>query len=722
MDAPTAPALLDEHIDAPLAGARLLVVEDDAPSRELLLRRLARDGAQAQGAADGPSALALLARETFDAVLLDIGLPGMDGLQVLRAIRRDHGPQTLPVLMVTAFSEQQRLAEAMEAGANDFLNKPIDYRLVRPRLRVRLDLARSARELQRLQQRQALVLRASNDGIWELDATTGQIDHSPSWNRLLGLAPEAAPTDVDGWLARIHPADAQTTREQFEAFLADPTQDAFRLQYRMRRGDGDYTWIETRGAALRDGQGRCLRLAGTHTDISALRYVNPATQLPNLLRLTDRIAVWREQHPGAEHALIQLDLRNLESQTDARAGLTLGRVVFTLAESLRPLLEPGDLIANGTLSNLLMVFLPRAIDPTEQYRLARRLLQRLKSGTDAPGGQRLAANALAGLWHSRDEAAAPPEAAAEAVNAATLSAHERGLQVLRFTAELQAQEDLRRTLSTELHAAVADEQIEPWWQPILYADGRIAGFEALARWQRAEGSRISPAVFVPLATRAGLLAEMTAQVLDKSLAALARWRNAGLVDTDVYMSVNFSSQSLSDPDFALTLMAAVAAHELPPEALCVEVTESDAADPNVNLLQIVSELCERGLRVALDDFGTGYSSLSQLNRQAFDTIKIDQSFVRNMLDQPRLLQMIRAMVAMARALGLKLVAEGVETAAHEQALCAEGVDRLQGFLYARAMPEAEVIEWLQQRAATFAAARARLYPGSGQDFGAGTET
>ncbi len=722
MNAPTPPLAPDTRTDAPLAGARLLVVEDDAPSRELLLRRLARDGAQAQGAADGPSALALLAGETFDAVLLDIGLPGMDGLQVLHAIRRDHGPETLPVLMVTAFSEQERLVEAMEAGANDYLNKPIDYRLVRARLRARMELARSARELQRLRQRQALVLRASNDGIWELDATTGQIEHSPSWNRLLGLAPEAAPQNVAGWLARIHPADAQTTREQFEAFLADPVQDAFRLQYRMRRGDGDFTWIETRGAALRDDHGRCLRLAGTHSDIGALRYVNAATGLPNLLRLTDHIAVWREQHPGAEHALLQLDLRNLDAQTDARSGLTLGRVVFTLAESLRPLLEPGDLIANGTLSNLLMVFLPRAIDPAEQYRLARRLLQRLKSGSETPGGQRLTAHAHAGLWHSRDAAAAPPEEAAAAVNAATLAAHERGLDVLRFTAELQAQEDMRRRLSAELHAAVAEEQIEPWWQPILYADGRLAGFEALARWQRADGSRISPAVFVPLATRAGLLPEMTAQVLDKSLAALARWRDAGWVDTDAYMSVNFSSQSLADPAFALTLMAAVASHELPPEALCVEVTESDAADPDANLLQIVSDLHERGLRVALDDFGTGYSSLSQLNRQAFDTIKIDQSFVRNMLDQPRLLEMIRAMVAMARALGLKLVAEGVETTAHEQALCAEGVDRLQGFLYARAMPEAELIDWLRQRATSFAAARARLPAGLGQDFGAGTDT
>jgi len=195
------------------------------------------------------------------------------------------------------------------------------------------------------------------------------------------------------------------------------------------------------------------------------------------------------------------------------------------------------------------------------------------------------------------------------------------------------------------------------------------------------------------------LAPLTDLILQRSLAALAQWRDANLVTDAAYTSVNFPPAALLDPQFPVYLSAAMAAHQLPPSALCVEITESDAAAPGETMERTTAQLRQQGFRLAIDDFGTGYSSLSTLNRLSFDTVKIDQSFVRGMLDQPRLHEMVRAIVGMARALGLRLVAEGVETAQQAQLLDQEGVDRMQGYLYARPMPENAVRRWLQERSA-----------------------
>ena len=171
----------------------VLVVEDDPHSRDLLARRLQRDGLQTLTAADGPAALATLQQRRVDAVLLDIGLPGMSGLDVLRTLRQTYSAEQLPVLMVTAFDEAERLEEAFDSGASDYLNKPIHYPAVRARLKAHLDRAHAARALQQTREREALVLHATNDGNWEWNGLTQRLWHSANWFELLAWGDEAVP-------------------------------------------------------------------------------------------------------------------------------------------------------------------------------------------------------------------------------------------------------------------------------------------------------------------------------------------------------------------------------------------------------------------------------------------------------------------------------------------------------------------------------------------------
>lgn len=684
----------------------VLVVEDDPPSRDVLVRRLARDGVQILTAADGPSALALLQTQQIDGVLLDIGLPGMCGLEVLRAIRITQPAELLPVLMVTAFDEAERLEEALESGANDYLNKPIHYPAVRARLKAQLERAQAARALRQTREREALVLHATNDGIWEWDAASQRLQQSDNWFALLAWGDQATPDTIDAWMARIHPDDVDETRQTLECFLSSPEQSTLRLQYRLHGGDGDYRWIETRGAAMRDALGQCQRLAGTHTDISALRYLNRVTQLPNLQRLTDRLDIHLQRLQGDPQAgvgVLVAQILDLDHQLDFASGQTFGKAVEVIAETLSSQIGDGVLIGSGEMAKQI-VLLPQdpRVDAAALQSLAQRLHKAMSRGVRVLD-RTLLPRLCIGWFSARAQGAQ----AQQSLAAAQLAAHvaqRKQLPTLRFNAEvLQAEEHRERVLGW-LREAIEDGRIEPWWQPILYADGALAGFEALARWRGPDGQMISPAEFIPLAQSIGLMEPLTDLILQGSLAALAGWRDAGLVTDTVYTSVNFPPAALLDPQFMVDLSAAMAAHQLPPSALCVEITESDAAAPGETMERMTAELRQQGFKLAIDDFGTGYSSLSTLNRLAFETVKIDQSFVRGMLEQPRLHEMVRAIVGMAHALGLRLVAEGVETAEQAQLLSQEGVDRMQGYLYARPMPENEVLRWLQERNAALPSA------------------
>ncbi|CUA93308.1 EAL domain-containing protein [Thiomonas bhubaneswarensis] len=677
----------------------VLVVEDDPASRELLTRRLARDGLNTLAAADGPSALAVLAQQPVSAVLLDIGLPAMSGLDVLRTLRQTHPADLLPVLMVTAFDETERLEEAFDCGASDYLNKPIHYPAVRARLKMHLERAHAARALLQARERETLMLQATNDGIWDWDSTSQRLHHSNNWFELLGWGNQPAPDTIDGWMARIHPDDQSETRQSFERFVSDPDQTRLKLQYRLRGGDDDFRWIETRGAAVRDALGQCLRLVGSHTDISALRYVNRVTQLPNLQRLIDRLDTHLQRlrdDPQGRVGVLVAQVLDIDHQLEFASGQTFGKAIEIMAETLYGRLGDRVQIGSGEqASQIVLLARDPHVDDAALETLARSLHDILQGGVTVLG-KAIFPRLCVGVFAEAATHAQTRQSLAAAQLAARV-AQENARPTLRFDTQVLQAEDRRKRVLGWLRDAIEDGPIEPWWQPILCANGVLAGFEALARWRGPDGQAISPAEFIPLAQSSGLIAALTDRILQRSLAALAQWRAEGLVAETAYTSVNFPPSALLDPAFPQYLSAAVASHDLPPSALCVEVTESDAAAPGEPMERITTKLRRLGFRLAIDDFGTGYSSLASLNRLAFETVKIDQSFVRGMMEQPRLHEMIRAIVGMARALGLRLVAEGVETQEQAQALGREGVDRMQGYLYARPMPEPDLRQWLQNR-------------------------
>jgi diguanylate cyclase (GGDEF)-like protein len=283
-------------------------------------------------------------------------------------------------------------------------------------------------------------------------------------------------------------------------------------------------------------------------------------------------------------------------------------------------------------------------------------------------------------------------------------AKERGVGVQVYSTEIDRHSKVRLGLLAELREALEARELELYYQPKAdLRTGDVIGVEALLRWNHPERGLLSPEEFLPLAEQTALMRNITKYVLDEALAQLSRWWHQGI---RIHAAVNLSAPDLYDRGFAQILKESIEAHDVPPRALLIEVTESVLmADPSRAATTLLS-LAGLGVGVSLDDFGTGYSSLVHLKRLPVSEVKIDRSFVLRMDVNEDDAAIVRSIIDLASALGLRTVAEGVETREAWDRLAVYGCDVAQGWYLAKAMPAAPLTDWLIdfQRARVAAAA------------------
>jgi diguanylate cyclase (GGDEF)-like protein len=278
-----------------------------------------------------------------------------------------------------------------------------------------------------------------------------------------------------------------------------------------------------------------------------------------------------------------------------------------------------------------------------------------------------------------------------------------------FDADLRDENTRRRTLEAELRRAIPAGEIEPWFQPVVDArDGRFMGVEVLARWRHPEQGLLLPGAFVPIAEELGLIGRIDEAVFEAGCARAAPWVAAGLIEA---VSFNVSPRDLLDPAFSRKLIGRLGKTALPATALTVEITETFLLQDLALARRHIARLNAKGVRIALDDFGTGYSNLRALMHLPIQTVKLDRSLICDVAKDPRVAKLVASMLHAARALGMRVVAEGVEEEAQAIFLRASGCDRMQGYWFARPMPadqmEAALKESRAEAPRVFAAEPAR---------------
>lgn len=393
---------------------------------------------------------------------------------------------------------------------------------------------------------------------------------------------------------------------------------------------------------------------------------------------------------GERVALFVIDLDRFKHLNDTLGHHAGDLLLAEVGERLRADAGPNELVARLGGDEFALIS-----DAADVAGRARRLLARL-SQPQAIYGRQVSPGASVGVAVYPDQAGDASDLQRFADMALYRVKTRGGRRWSAFDAELSAENQRRQTLEAELRRAIPGGEIEPWFQPVVDSNtGRIVAVEVLARWNHPEQGLLSPAAFVPIAEELGLIGQIDEHVFEAACARAAPWVAEGLIES---ISCNVSPRDLLDPGFSRKLIGRLARTDLPATALTVEVTETFLLQDFQLARRHIERLAAKGVLIALDDFGTGYSNVRALMNLPIQTVKLDRSLIEAVGKDARVSKLVGAMLHAARALGVRIVAEGVEDEAQALFLRAAGCDRMQGYLFARPMPAADVEAHLRRRA------------------------
>ncbi|SCL22568.1 diguanylate cyclase (GGDEF) domain-containing protein [Micromonospora nigra] len=498
--------------------------------------------------------------------------------------------------------------------------------------------------------------------------------------------PAGPPTTVSGAVvpARLEGHDESVDVGVLRLRFHGPVQLSERERYTL------HTFASALCTAVRNAQAyaELARVAEAHAYAAAH---DALTGLANRRRLLDEgNEQLSNRHADGVTALVLIDLNHFKEVNDTLGHAAGDQVLIQVADRLRDTARNGDLVARlgGDEFAVLLRGLPA---PAVAAPRAEALLTALHEPFDIDG-MRISVEASGGI------ATAPTTGGmAELLRRADVAMYQakRAGQRISTYASARDTADLGRlTLCGDLPRAVADHEFTVNFQPIVdLGTGEVTAAEALARWHHPQHGRIDPLRFLEAVERSGLLPAFAEAILDQALVAAGSWRDAGF---DVPVAVNVSPRSLLDARFPGAVLARLRAHDLPPDRLVLELTETLTLSQLDVVDQVLSQLRDAGVRLALDDFGTGYSSLSLLSRIPVHELKIDRSFVTAMESSAEAAAVIRSTLDLGRSLGLTVVAEGVEREAQRRALWELGCTSGQGHLFARPVPAGTLLATLRR--------------------------
>ncbi|MFB2550359.1 putative bifunctional diguanylate cyclase/phosphodiesterase [Ensifer soli] len=583
---------------------RLLVVDDIGDNRYILARRFARRGFEVIEADNGFKALELMENERFDAVLLDVMMPGIDGMEVLTRIRQKFSPVELPIIMVTAKAQSEDIVSALDLKANDYVTKPVDFAVALARVNIQIE--------------------------------------------------------------RKHANDAlKRANQMLEERVSERTSKLVEINQKLK--------------------GEIEQRQRSEAETRYLAFHDALTGLANRLLFREDLenALARLNGVAEEVAVLFIDLDGFKSVNDT-LGHTIGDLLLkTVAADFRNALREDDRIARlGGDEFAILHHGARGSDSA--IRLASKLIE-IASRQRVIEGQLITVGASIGVVVSsrcEDE----PEELLKNADLAMYRAKSDGRGTYRiFDPEMDAKAQARRVLELDMRNAFVHGQYEVYYQPLIAVKtNTVCGFEALLRWNHPDLGIMSPADFIPVAEETGLILQLGDWVLRQACIEAARWPD------HIRVAVNISPIQFMRGNVTGSVVSALASSGLQPHRLEVEITESVLLEKTEKNMETLGQLRDLGVRIAMDDFGTGYSSLGYLRRFRFDKIKIDQSFIRDVVQNHESEAIVHAIANLGFRFGIATTAEGVETQEQLLHLAGEGCAEVQGWVFSKAIPASQI--------------------------------
>ncbi|MHA7295309.1 EAL domain-containing protein [Arthrobacter sp. HLT1-21] len=565
---------------------------------------------------------------------------------------------------------------------------------------------RAASELER--DRLAAAQEMAHVGSVEWDVLADRVWRSDEYCRIHGL-PVTSESMRGPLLHAVHPDDRDRVSQIWQGLLAHGTSTDF--TYRVELPDGSLRWIFARATLERDDDGEPLKMRGTALDITErklgeqalerLAFQDPLTGLANRAFLAESIeqAIVDCEGRGTQVGVLFLDVDRFKVINDGLGHAAGDSLLVQLAARLLAAVRPEDTLARFAGDEFVIVCADMSGDS------AQKLARRIRAAVQAPFElleREVFVDVSIGIAISRS--GDTPETLLRNSDAAMYRAKGGGLkEAIVFDEAMHRQAKLRLAVESELPRAIERNQLEVHYQPVMdVASGEPIGFEALLRWQHPEHGLVGPDSFIPVAEETGQIVPIGLWVLNQAIRQIQRWRTDVPDAANWRIAVNLSARQLQDPGLHDAVAEAMRSAGIEPHALVLEITESVLMDDADQSLKTLTKLRSLGVGIAVDDFGTGYSSLSYLKRFPVTALKIDRSFTECLGgDDADAGPIVEAIAAMGRALGLRVVAEGVMTREQLNEIARLQVQFAQGYLWSPAMPAGQVPDW-------FAGHRARV--------------
>ncbi len=700
---------------------RVLLVDDDEVNLLLTAAALRERGFEVTEAPSGSEALGLLSTRTPDVVVLDALMPELDGFETCSLLRATPGFESLPVLMLTGLDDEASINRAYQAGATDFFVKSPQWSLLDGRLRYLLRSSRTRLELERSKAKLARAQDLARMGSFEWwRGMAASFAISAEGLRVFGRGPQDR-LDFIG-VMRMVPSD---DRHVFLRLLRDVIAHTSVLvtDLPLTLPDGRQRVVHIEAEPEFNEQGGVNGYTGILQDVTdrrqaedrirQLAHFDALTGLPNRRQLIYRVerAIESARRGGHEVGLLLIDLDRFKVINDTLGHAAGDELLVEVGRRLRSCVRHSDQILEGVLDGLgnrshrgleavgrlggdeFVALLPEVADERDAERVAQRVLDALREPIFV-GGQECFVTASVGIaLYPRDGQTMADLLRNSDVAMYAVKSQGRNASAV-YSPQLAGHGKQKLELESALHKALERNEIVLHYQPkIDVRAARMVGAEALMRWQRGN-VLVPPADFIPLAEETGLIVPLSEWALKEAARQAKLWSlQFGFSDS---IAVNLPSRLFERTDLVEHIHQCVSAYGVPHRSIQLEITENNLMKDLQNVIPSLHRLNEVGVEISIDDFGTGYSSLAYLTTLPISEVKVDRTFVRDLGITPQSSAVVTAIIALARALGLRVIAEGVETLRQMEVLHRLGCSLMQGFLFSKALPAEELERWIAQ--------------------------